>query len=126
MAGGAKGIPEGASAVIPRLFCRDPEKEIGFRTRTFNAVEANRRPGADGKTARALITIGPAMVMIEREWPQIANRAPAKPVPGRPYRMDHGSVQSRLHRGDACRRTYGRRTEGQPRGDSCQVKPSGT
>ena len=77
MAEGAKGIPEGASAVIPRLFCRDPEAEIGFCTRTFNAVELNRRPGADGKTAHALITIGPAMVMIESEWPQISNRAPS-------------------------------------------------
>jgi PhnB protein len=77
MAGGAKGIPEGASAIIPRLFCRDPESEIRFCTRTFNAVELNRRPGADGKTAHALITIGPAMVMIESEWPQIGNRAPS-------------------------------------------------
>jgi PhnB protein len=77
MAGGSKGLPEGASALIPRLFCRDPEGEIGFCTKTFNAVELNRRPGADGKTAHALITIGPAMVMIESEWPQIANRAPS-------------------------------------------------
>lgn len=77
MAGGAKGVPEGASAVIPRLFCRDPETEIEFCARTFSAVELNRRPGADGKTAHAMITIGPAMVMIEGEWPQIANRAPS-------------------------------------------------
>jgi PhnB protein len=77
MAGESKGIPEGASAVIPRLFCRDPEGEIGFCTRTFNAVELSRRPGADGKTAHALITIGPAMLMIESEWPQIANRPPS-------------------------------------------------
>jgi len=77
MAEGAKGIPEAASAVIPRLFCRDPDAEIGFCTRTFNAVELNRRPDADGKTAHALVTIGPAMVMIESEWPQIANRAPS-------------------------------------------------
>lgn len=77
MAGRAKAIPEGASAVIPRLYCRDPEAEIGFCTRTFGAVELNRRPGADGKTAHGLITIGPAMVMIESEWPQIPNRAPS-------------------------------------------------
>ena len=32
MAGEAKGIPEGASAIIPRLYCRDPEAEIGFCT----------------------------------------------------------------------------------------------
>src|SRR5262245_6820420 len=55
----------------------DPEGEIGFCMRTFNAIELNRRPGADGKCAHALITIGPAMVMIESEWIQIANRAPS-------------------------------------------------
>jgi PhnB protein len=72
-----KGIPEGASAVIPRLFCRDPVAEIEFCTAAFGAVEGVRRPGADGNIAHALITIGPAMVMIESEWPQATNRAPA-------------------------------------------------
>jgi PhnB protein len=73
----AVGVPEGASAVIPRLFCRDAEAELGFCVSTFAAVALTRRPGADGKTAHALITIGPAMVMIESEWPQMANRAPS-------------------------------------------------
>lgn len=73
----ARGIPDGVSVVTPRLFCRDPEAEIEFCTSTFAAVELNRRPGADGKTAHALITIGPAMVMIESEWPQVTNRAPS-------------------------------------------------
>lgn len=77
MTGRVKGIPDGASVVIPRLFCRDPDAEIEFCTRTFGADELNRRPGADRRTAHALITIGPAMVMIESEWPQVANRAPS-------------------------------------------------
>jgi PhnB protein len=72
-----KGIPDGTSVLIPRLFCRDPAAEIEFCVTTFGAVELNRRPGADGQVAHALITIGPAMVMIESEWPQIANRAPS-------------------------------------------------
>lgn len=76
MTGQMKGIPEGASVVTPRLFCRDPDAEIEFCTSTFGAVEGVRRPGRDGKTAHALITIGPAMVMIESEWPEVANRAP--------------------------------------------------
>ena len=76
MAGGAKGIPEGASVVTPRLFCRDPVAQIEFCTTTFGAVESVRRPGPDGKIAHALITIGPAMVMIESEWPGITSRAP--------------------------------------------------
>ena len=77
MTASVKPIPDGASVVIPRLFCRDVGAEIEFCTRTFGAVELNRRPGPDGKTAHAMITIGPAMVMIESEWPQIANRAPS-------------------------------------------------
>lgn len=72
-----KGIPDGASVIIPRLFCRDPVAEIEFCTRSFGAVELNRRPDADGKTAHALITIGPAMVMIESEWPEVSNRPPS-------------------------------------------------
>jgi PhnB protein len=76
MTGQAKGIPEGASVVTPRLFCRDPAAEIEFCKSTFGAVEGVRRRGADGNVAHALITIGPAMVMIESEWPSVANRAP--------------------------------------------------
>jgi len=72
-----KGIPEGASVVIPRLVCRDPVAEIGFCASTFGAVEHNRRPGPDGTVAHALMTIGPAMIMIEREWPTLTSRAPA-------------------------------------------------
>jgi PhnB protein len=72
-----KGIPNGTSVLIPRLFCRDPAAEIEFCVTTFGAVALNRRPGPDGLVAHALITIGPAMVMIESEWPQITNRAPS-------------------------------------------------
>jgi PhnB protein len=71
-----KPIPEGASVVIPRLVCRDPGAAVDFITHTFGAEESVRRPGPDGKVAHALLTIGPAMIMIEGEWPTIANRAP--------------------------------------------------
>ncbi len=69
-------VPAGASAIIPRLFCRDPAAEVEFCVETFRAVERVRRPGPDGALAHALITIGSAMVMIEAEWPEAANRAP--------------------------------------------------
>jgi PhnB protein len=71
-----KPIPEGASVVIPRLVCRDPAAEIDFLKHTFAAEESVRRPGPDGTVAHALMTIGPAMIMIEGEWPSITNRAP--------------------------------------------------
>jgi PhnB protein len=73
---GVKGIPEGASVVIPRLFCRDVVAEIDFCKNTFGAVERLRRPSPDGAVAHALMTIGPAMVMIEAEWPGLPSRAP--------------------------------------------------
>jgi PhnB protein len=72
-----KGIPEGASVVIPRLFCREPAAEIEFCRTALGAVELGRRPGPDGGVAHAMITIGPAMVMIESEWPGVASRAPS-------------------------------------------------
>src|SRR5215204_4345665 len=72
-----QGVPEGASAVIPRLFCRDPGAEVEFCVAAFDAEERVRRPGPDGTVAHALIMIGPAMVMIESEWPEAPNRAPA-------------------------------------------------
>jgi PhnB protein len=76
MSTNAKPIPEGASVVIPRLVCRDPAAEIEFIKQAFKAEERVRRPGPEGKLAHALLTIGPAMIMIESEWPAITNRAP--------------------------------------------------
>ena len=76
MASAMKGVPEGASVVIPRLFCRDVAAAIDFCRNAFQAVERNRRPGPDGKAVHALMTIGPAMIMLEAEWPTLANRAP--------------------------------------------------
>jgi len=73
----AKGVPAGASALIPRLFCRDPAAELDFCAAAFAARVLVRRPGPDGRIAHALVTIGPAMLMIESEWPEVKNRAPA-------------------------------------------------
>lgn len=76
MAGGVKGVPDNSSVVMPRLVCRDVAAEIDFCVNTFDAVELGRRPGPDGRAAHALLTIGPAMIMIETEWPQLTSRAP--------------------------------------------------
>jgi PhnB protein len=76
MANKVKPIPEGSSAVMPRLFCRDPGVELEFCKTTFRAEELVRRPGPDGGISHALIKIGGEMIMIESEWPGFANRAP--------------------------------------------------
>lgn len=76
MAQGVRGIPDGVPVVIPRLVCRDPAAAIDFCVDTFGAVERLRRPGPDGTVAHAMLTIGPAMLMIESEWPTLPSRAP--------------------------------------------------
>ena len=71
-----KGVPAGASAIIPRLVCRDVEAEIDFCCQTFGAVEGVRRLGPDGNVAHAMLLFGPAMLMLEAEWPTLPSRAP--------------------------------------------------
>jgi PhnB protein len=70
------GVPDNSSVVIPRLVCADPASALDFVIKTFDAVVLNERPGPDGTLAHALFTIGPAMIMIESEWPTLPSRAP--------------------------------------------------
>ncbi len=70
------GVPENSSVVIPRLVCRDPAAEIDFCVGVLDAVELGRRPGPQGEVVHALLAIGPAMLMIESEWPTLPLRAP--------------------------------------------------
>ena len=74
---GVHGVPEGSSILIPRLFCGDPAAEVTFCVETFEAAVLTERPGPDGRLVHALLTIGPAMLMVEAEWPQMTNRAPS-------------------------------------------------
>src|SRR5258706_7469693 len=76
MEASGKGVPAGASTIIPRLVCRDPAAAIDFCVGSFGAIERLRRPGPDGRGAHAMLTIGPAMLMIEGEWPTLPSRAP--------------------------------------------------
>ena len=71
-----KPIPDGVSVVTPMLVCRDASAAIDFCKTTFGAEELVRRPGPDGTVAHAALKIGGAIVLIEAEWPSLANRAP--------------------------------------------------
>ena len=71
-----KGVPAGAPAIIPRLFCRDVGAQVDFCRDTFGAVEGLRRPGPDGRTAHAMLLFGASMLMLEAEWPALPSRAP--------------------------------------------------
>ena len=69
-------VPENSSVVMPRLFCRDIASEMEFCKRAFDAVVINSRPGPDGKPMHALLTIGPAMVMLEAERSEVPTKPP--------------------------------------------------
>jgi PhnB protein len=71
-----KGVPEGASAIIPRLYCRDVEAEIDFCCNALGAFEGGRRPGPDGRAQHAMLFFGPSMLMIEGENPEVPTRPP--------------------------------------------------
>lgn len=72
----ANRLAESPPVIIPRLVCRDPAAAIDFCVRTFSAVVAVQRPAPDGSVAHAMMRFGPAMLMIEAEWPNLTSRAP--------------------------------------------------
>jgi PhnB protein len=76
MAAEHKGVPEGVSAIIPRLYCQDVEAEIDFCRKALGAVEGVRRPGPNGRAQHAMLLFGPAMLMIEGENPEVPTRPP--------------------------------------------------
>ncbi|MFL6751450.1 MAG: VOC family protein [Sphingomicrobium sp.] len=73
-----RGIPEGASALIPRIYCRDVDAEIAFCREALGASESLRRPGPDGRTQHAMLLFGPAMLMIEAENPEVPTQPPKR------------------------------------------------
>lgn len=72
-----KGIPEHSSAIIPRLFCREPDAAADFYIAALGARDMGRRAGPDGGTAHVLLTLSGGMFMVEAEWPGVPSRAPA-------------------------------------------------
>src|SRR5262245_13966169 len=85
MAQSTKGVPEGVSPIIPRLFCRDVAAEIEFCQTAFEAEQLNRRDDSNGRALHALMRISGAMLMLESEYPTLPSRCPAtdgsSPVP---------------------------------------------
>lgn len=62
--------------LIPMLVCRNPEAEIDFCKKSFDAVELSRRAGKDGGVVHATLRIGEAMFMVHDVSPHLDSRAP--------------------------------------------------
>ncbi|HWU97517.1 MAG TPA: VOC family protein [Oxalicibacterium sp.] len=71
-----KPIPDGMHSVTPHLVCADAAAAIAFYVKAFNAVEAARLPGPDGKIWHAMVRIGDSPVMLVDEFPDYGSLGP--------------------------------------------------
>ena len=72
----AKTLPAGFSAVTPHLVCAGAADAIEFYQQAFDAVEAGRLPGPDGKIMHAVVTINGSPVMLVDEMPEWGSHGP--------------------------------------------------
>ncbi len=73
-----KPVPEGYHTVTPYLTIRGAAEAIEFYQRAFNAIEAVRLPGPDGKSVmHAEIKIGDSIVMLSDEFPEMGALSPS-------------------------------------------------
>lgn len=65
-----QAVPEDMHTVTPHLVCAGAAAAIEFYKKAFNAVEAGRLPGPDGRLMHALIRIEGSAVMLVDEMPE--------------------------------------------------------
>jgi len=63
----ARPIPDGMHSVTPHLVCAGAAEAIEFYKRAFDAQEAMRMPGPDGRIMHACIRIGDSAIMLVDE-----------------------------------------------------------
>jgi len=78
-----KAVPENMHTVTPHLVCAGAADAIEFYKKAFNAVEAGRLPGPQGKLMHALIRIEGSAVMLVDEMPEWGSFGP-KSLKGTP------------------------------------------
>ena len=79
----AKPIPNDMHTVTPHLVCAGAAEAIEFYKKAFNATEAGRLPGPQGKLMHAMIRIGDSSVMLVDEMPEWGSFGP-KSLKGSP------------------------------------------
>jgi uncharacterized glyoxalase superfamily protein PhnB len=78
-----KPIPDGMHSVTPHLVCAGAADAIEFYKKAFNATEAGRLPGPNGKLMHAAIRIEGSTVMLVDEMPEWGSFGP-KSLKGSP------------------------------------------
>jgi len=79
----AKPIPDGMHTVTPHLVCAGAAAAIEFYKKAFDATEASRMAGPQGKLIHAMIRIGDSAVMLVDEFPEFGGFGP-KALKGSP------------------------------------------
>src|SRR5512140_1958253 len=78
-----KPIPNDMHSVTPHLVCAGATDAIEFYKKAFNATEAGRLAGPQGKLMHAMIRIGDSCVMLVDEFPEMGALGP-KALKGSP------------------------------------------
>jgi uncharacterized glyoxalase superfamily protein PhnB len=86
MANAVKPIPPDMHTLTPHLVCAGAAEAIEFYKKAFNAVEAARLPGPDGKLMHAMVRIGDSPLMLVDEFPQWGSFGP-KALKGTPVTL---------------------------------------
>jgi PhnB protein len=71
-----KPIPDGYHTVTPYLIVNDAAGAIAFYQQAFGATERFRMAGPDGKVMHAELQIGPVVIMLADEFPQMGATGP--------------------------------------------------
>jgi uncharacterized glyoxalase superfamily protein PhnB len=78
-----KPVPQDMHTITPHLICAGAADAIDFYKKAFNAVEAGRLPGTNGKLMHAMIRIEGSAVMLVDEMPEWGALSP-KSLKGSP------------------------------------------
>ena len=72
-----KPVPDSYPTLSPYLIVTDGAAAIAFYERVFGARLRMRLPGPQGKVGHAELEVGPAVIMLADEHPEMGARSPA-------------------------------------------------
>jgi PhnB protein len=75
-----RAIPEGYHSITPAIVCKGAARAIEFYTEVFQAKEIMRMSGPGGTIGHAELQIGDSRIMLNDEFPGMANAPGPTPI----------------------------------------------
>jgi len=75
-----RAIPEGYHSITPAIVCKGAARAIEFYKEVFQAKEISRMAGPGGTIGHAELQIGDSRLMLNDEFPGMANAPGATPI----------------------------------------------